>query len=83
MKRRHRILIVDDDADDREMVKDAFEQVVKDQDYILLENGDRLLEHLHGRKSSVVRRQSSVCILAKIYRLGFSKTLLGWCLLLV
>ncbi len=39
------ILIVDDDADDREMIKDAFQTCCR-ADYIFLENGDRLLTYL-------------------------------------
>lgn len=39
------ILIVDDDADDREMIKDAFTSSAN-QKYIFLDNGDKLLEYL-------------------------------------
>jgi CheY-like chemotaxis protein len=46
MKRKHCIVIVDDDADDREILRDAFESTVAEQDYVFLENGDRLLEYL-------------------------------------
>lgn len=46
MKFRHRILIVDDDADDREMIKDAFVHINDNFDYVFLENGDRLMEYL-------------------------------------
>lgn len=50
MKRKHRILIVDDDADDREIIRDAFMSALEEQDFIFIENGDRLLEFLeqHG-----------------------------------
>ena len=50
MKRKHRILIVDDDADDREIIRDAFMSALDDQDYIFIENGDKLLEYLHLQK---------------------------------
>jgi len=46
MKRKYRILIVDDDADDREIIRDAFQTTLEDQDYIFIENGDRLLDYL-------------------------------------
>ena len=48
MKRKHSILIVDDDADDREIIRDAFYHSVNDQDYIFLENGEKLLEYLEN-----------------------------------
>ena len=50
MKRKHRILIVDDDADDREIIRDAFMSALDDQDYIFIENGDKLLEYLRLQK---------------------------------
>lgn len=46
MKSKFKILIVDDDADDREIVRDAFDTLQNDYEYVFLENGDRLLEHL-------------------------------------
>jgi CheY-like chemotaxis protein len=47
MKNKHFVLIVDDDADDREIIRDAFMNFSKDQyEYIFLENGDRLIEYL-------------------------------------
>lgn len=46
MKRKHCIVIVDDDADDREIIRDAFESSIQEQDYVFIENGDRLLEYL-------------------------------------
>ncbi|RYF84907.1 MAG: response regulator [Chitinophagaceae bacterium] len=46
MKRKYCILIVDDDADDREIIRDAFQTTLDDQDYIFIENGDRLLDYL-------------------------------------
>ena len=46
MKRKHSIVIVDDDADDREIIRDAFESTLEEQDYIFIENGDKLLDYL-------------------------------------
>ena len=46
MKNSHQILIVDDDADDREIIKDAFLSNNEDHEYIFLENGEKLLEYL-------------------------------------
>ena len=53
MKRKHSIVIVDDDADDREIIRDAFENTMEEQEYIFLENGDRLLEYLHQQNEAV------------------------------
>lgn len=56
--RKHSILIVDDDADDREIIRDAFKSSIQDQDYVFLENGDRLMEYLdqtgEGRNPSLI-----------------------------
>lgn len=46
MKQKHRILIVDDDADDREIIRDAFLSTIEEQEYIFIENGDKLLDYL-------------------------------------
>jgi CheY-like chemotaxis protein len=46
MKRKHCIVIVDDDSDDREIIRDAFESSVQEQEYVFMENGDRLIEYL-------------------------------------
>lgn len=46
MKRKHQILIVDDDADDREIIRDAFMSSIDEQEYVFIENGDKLLEFL-------------------------------------
>ena len=48
MKQKHRILIVDDDADDREIIRDAFISALEEQEYIFIENGDKLLDYLEG-----------------------------------
>lgn len=47
MKKQISILIVDDDADDREILRDAFQANYDKADYISLENGEALLEYLH------------------------------------
>ena len=46
MKQTHIIYIVDDDNDDREILRDAFVSVLPEHEYVLLENGERLLEEL-------------------------------------
>lgn len=46
MKKKHSILIVDDDADDREIIRDAFVSNDGHNDYIFIENGDRLIDYL-------------------------------------
>ena len=49
MKNRHVILIVDDDMDDREIIRDAFMSNHTDnREYVFIENGDRLLEYLQN-----------------------------------
>jgi CheY-like chemotaxis protein len=46
MKQMPKILIVDDDADDREIVRDAFTALESEFEYVFLENGDRLIDYL-------------------------------------
>ena len=47
MSKKHIILIVDDDTDDREIIRDAFMSNHKDhREYVFIENGDKLLEYL-------------------------------------
>ena len=48
MKLKHQILIVDDDADDREIIKDAFVASQQDYEYIFFENGDKLMDYLNS-----------------------------------
>ena len=52
MKPKHHILIVDDDADDQEMMRDAFASATE-QECIFLENGEKLIEYLnrHAEKT--------------------------------
>lgn len=52
MKRKHCIVIVDDDADDREIIRDAFASATEDQEYVFIENGDSLLEYLQQQKDT-------------------------------
>ncbi|MGZ5221454.1 MAG: response regulator [Chitinophagaceae bacterium] len=49
MSRKHNILIVDDDIDDREIIRDAFEHSRTDNHYIFIENGEKLLEYLQEK----------------------------------
>lgn len=47
MNKKQIILIVDDDLDDREIIRDAFLKTHKEpQEYVLIETGDRLMEYL-------------------------------------
>jgi CheY-like chemotaxis protein len=47
MSNKHIILIVDDDLDDREIIRDAFmSSHKKDHEYIFIENGNLLLQYL-------------------------------------
>ncbi len=42
------IIIVDDDSDDRSLIKDAFLENYPDRKFVLLENGDQLTEYLRA-----------------------------------
>jgi CheY-like chemotaxis protein len=46
MKKPPLIAIVDDDADDREIVRDAFLAVNSEQSYLFFENGEELVQYL-------------------------------------
>ena len=46
MKKKYTILIVDDDADDREIIRDAFESIDGHNEYIFIENGEKLMDYL-------------------------------------
>ena len=49
MNKRHTILIVDDDMDDREILQDAFSSISDNShDYVFIENGDKLIEYLQN-----------------------------------
>src|SRR6478672_11282607 len=45
------IIIVDDDADDREIIKYAFTDTLKDLDYVFLEDGEKLLEYMYQHQN--------------------------------
>lgn len=47
----HSVLIVDDDPDDRESIRDAFLENKHHQNYIFVESGSKLLDHLYSIKS--------------------------------
>jgi CheY-like chemotaxis protein len=46
---KHRIVIVDDDADDRDIARDAFLSSPGEQEFIFFESGDGLLSYLEGK----------------------------------
>lgn len=45
---RHSVFIVDDDADDRESIRDAFMASKHHHEYHFIHNGDQLIEKLSG-----------------------------------
>lgn len=47
MKTRYHVLIVDDDADDREIIRDAFLTNRDEPEYVFIENGEKLMEYLN------------------------------------
>lgn len=52
MKTRPIVLIVDDDADDREIIRDAFLTKRAEPEYVFIENGDQLMEYLNQQKDN-------------------------------
>lgn len=46
MTSKNVIVIVDDDADDREIIRDAFAAGQENADYVFLDSGDALLKYL-------------------------------------
>ena len=42
---KHSVFIVDDDADDRESIRDAFLENKHHQDYVFIKSGEQLLGH--------------------------------------
>jgi CheY-like chemotaxis protein len=48
MSKIYSVLIVDDDADDREIIRDAFQASFKESDYVFIENGEKLIEYLEN-----------------------------------
>lgn len=56
MNTKRFILIVDDDTDDREILRDAFQANSANnngQEYVLIESGDALLDFLHKNNSEL------------------------------
>lgn len=49
---KHSVLIVDDDADDRESIRDAFLENKHQHEYIFMKNGDQLLQHLAAKNDT-------------------------------
>jgi DNA-binding response OmpR family regulator len=43
---KHSVFIVDDDADDRESIRDAFLENKHDQEFIFMKSGEQLIDHL-------------------------------------
>lgn len=54
MTNKPQILIADDDADDREIVRDAFLSGSNHSEYIFLDSGDALLEYLQANVQAVL-----------------------------
>lgn len=52
MNSKNPILVVDDDSDDRGLIKDAFLENNADKDFVLLENAELLLEFLKNAADS-------------------------------
>lgn len=48
MKKKHNILIVDDDVDDREIIRDAFMKGNENPEYTFLDNGEALIQYLQA-----------------------------------
>jgi DNA-binding response OmpR family regulator len=43
---KHSVFIVDDDADDRESIRDAFLENKHNQEFVFMKSGDQLIDHL-------------------------------------
>ena len=50
--KKHSVFIVDDDADDRESIRDAFLENKHHYDYVFMKSGDQLLKHLDTEKNA-------------------------------
>lgn len=48
MKNRPIVVIADDDADDREIIRDAFAVQNEQLEYVMIENGDQLMRYLES-----------------------------------
>lgn len=53
MSKKHSVLIVDDDSDDRESLRDAFLENQHHQNYIFIDGGNQLLEFLTKNQKEV------------------------------
>jgi CheY-like chemotaxis protein len=51
LKNKLKVAIVDDDADDREIIRDAFISNNPEQDCLFIENGERLMDYLNQCKA--------------------------------
>ena len=49
---KHSVFIVDDDADDRESIRDAFLENKHNQEYVFMKSGDQLIDHLASTPKS-------------------------------
>jgi CheY-like chemotaxis protein len=49
---KHSVFIVDDDADDRESIRDAFLENRHNQEYVFMKSGDQLIDHLASAPKS-------------------------------
>lgn len=54
MNTRHSIVIVDDDADDRESIRDAFLENEYQHDYVFFGGADELMGYLKGASPSLI-----------------------------
>lgn len=52
MKQQTAILIADDDADDREIIRDAFINTADGHEYVFLENGEQLVDYLEKNQEA-------------------------------
>ena len=57
---RHSVFIVDDDADDRESIRDAFLENKHHQEYVFMKNGDQLMGHF---ADSVAKKHPALILL--------------------
>lgn len=54
MSPKYQIIIVDDDNDDREIIRDAFQTAMEEElDYVFIENGERLMEFLQDNNEAL------------------------------
>lgn len=53
MKPQLIVLIADDDADDRDILRDAFVHCLNGCNYVFLENGEKVTEHLNAHAENL------------------------------